>query len=741
VITQFKSIIRVGKFACFNNTSGNQHELKEKTIIFGRNTRGKSTLAAIIKSLSEDKPDYILGRKTFGEIANQKVVIKENGATGSVTHMFEDGAWASSMPYIRVFDAKYVRQNVHTEEAVLNDQQVKLEALILGPQGESLRQKMEDSDRLCKDNSDRKTALTNEYNRYLKTQTNLDFQEFIKLKPDDDIQAKVGSQKDTITTYKKYDDIKKTIADIDQLLDNWDFTNISEKLSPDIEISQQIIRDHIDRNLAKKETARDFLQAGFDQIKQNGVCPFCSQDISSGVAKGLVLEFSTLFSDSYRSLGRALQETEAEMGTFSPKRELEAKTEKLTGLGEEFDLSLIIKQIIESQKLVVGEIRKKKDDYSHSFDKTVIDSLAESINSVSSALADLRMKYAYDFNEANLDKLNDALREFEIIKERSSQRWMDNCSEYEDLISKTQGLSDARSAALQGKNEYAKTVFTIYGNEINTVLTSLNAQFKLIDLQPRGTIRGRQPLYAIEFNGGYQVAITPESESEAGFDNTLSESDKRLLGFAFFLAEISLDLNKNKLIIVLDDPMSSFDTERKQATAKLLNSLVVDIDQVIVLTHEEGFLKTLHKCFDDSALLKITSRENTSFIEAMDINDEYLDKHYKDVMLLEKIASGQVEAAPDDLRCMRDITEEIMTRKYYTILKDDRANGKSISSFVSTLKNAGIYTDDALNGEINGLYLHFWNHDDSAKPIAREDFSSGDLQAFAVDFLKVLHKL
>jgi wobble nucleotide-excising tRNase len=245
----------------------------------------------------------------------------------------------------------------------------------------------------------------------------------------------------------------------------------------------------------------------------------------------------------------------------------------------------------------------------------------------------------------------------------------------------------------------------------------------------------------LEFAGGYQVNIATASESEACFENTLSESDKRLLAFAFFIAEVKLDANRSNLVVFLDDPMSSFDAERKLATANILSGVSDEVEQIIVLTHEEGFLRILHKHLSDCSLFKIIAKDSTSSsIEAMDINDEYLEPHYKNITLLEEITQGNREAAPDDLRCMRDITEDIMLRKYYTLLKNDHRNGKSTGAFMTTLKAAGVYDDQTIE-EINGLYLHFWNHDDSTKAVTRNTYSVGDLQTIAQQFLKTIHKL
>lgn len=741
MITQFKSIIRVGKFLSFNALSGSQHELQKRTVIFGKNTRGKSTLTAVVKSLSDNNPNYIVGRKSFGSTEPSKVVIKETIAGGSQTHVYENGSWRTNMTNIRVFDSKYVRQNVHTEEAVSNDHQTKLEALILGSEGEELRALLDAADKACKDNSDRKTVLTNEYNRYLKQKTGIDFQAFIKVRPDDDIQDKVNQQKLKIESYKKYDDIKKAIAEIRIVIDSWVFGDIAKSLEPTLEVSQSTIKDHISHNIKHENQALEFLHTGYGLLTTNDKCPFCSQPIEADEPRKLISELAALFSDSYKDLRQAINLAETRVERFEPGRELSDKVKRVNELGEGLDFKELLAHLLAARDNLIEEIKAKKDNYNHRFDASTVDALGAKISAAKEHLAVLSDKYTADFDTTKLDVLNEELKRLDVVSERSSQNWVGSCNEYVELVKTSDGLTKARETALQDKNKYAREIFNKYSGEINTVLLKLNAQFKIVDLHPRATIRSRLPLYALEFAGGYQVNIATTSESEACFENTLSESDKRLLAFAFFMAEVKLDANRNNLVVILDDPMSSFDAERKLATANILSGISDEVGQIIVLTHEEGFLKVLHKRLSDCSLFKIVAKDSmSSSIEVMDINDEYLEPHYKSITLLEEIAQGSREATPDDLRCMRDITEDIMLRKYYTLLKNDHRNGKSASRFMTTLKEANVY-DDQIMEEINGLYLHFWNHDDSAKAVTRDDYSAGDLQTIAQQFLGTIHKL
>ena len=102
------------------------------------------------------------------------------------------------------------------------------------------------------------------------------------------------------------------------------------------------------------------------------------------------------------------------------------------------------------------------------------------------------------------------------------------------------------------------------------------------------------------------------------FKETFSDSDKRLLGFAFFLSVLKNDPDLENKIIILDDPFSSFDINRKEETVKLFNSIKNINDkepkQKIVFTHEKSFYCQLNKLItptngDDKKLLKLNYSE------------------------------------------------------------------------------------------------------------------------------------
>src|SRR3546814_84415 len=89
----------VGKFD--NVASGAQLPFNRLTVIYAENARGKTTLAAILRSLASGRADLISERTRLGA-ANPPHVVIDTGAGAPA--VFQNGAWSRTAPEIVVFD-------------------------------------------------------------------------------------------------------------------------------------------------------------------------------------------------------------------------------------------------------------------------------------------------------------------------------------------------------------------------------------------------------------------------------------------------------------------------------------------------------------------------------------------------------------------------------------------------------------------------------------------------------------
>ncbi len=79
------------------------------------------------------------------------------------------------------------------------------------------------------------------------------------------------------------------------------------------------------------------------------------------------------------------------------------------------------------------------------------------------------------------------------------------------------------------------------------------------------------------------------------FRNTLSTGDKTTLALAFFLANLDHDGSLSQKVVVFDDPLASHDSHRRGKTVEAIKALCGRCLQLIVLSHDEYFLRDVEK--------------------------------------------------------------------------------------------------------------------------------------------------
>src|SRR4051812_31381883 len=95
------AIRNIGRFR--NCAAAGDVAFRRFTLIFAENGRGKTTLCAILRSLLQNAPAFILGRATLGRPHPPEIQLLLGG--GNVA--FRGGAWSAPFPYLAVFDGTF----------------------------------------------------------------------------------------------------------------------------------------------------------------------------------------------------------------------------------------------------------------------------------------------------------------------------------------------------------------------------------------------------------------------------------------------------------------------------------------------------------------------------------------------------------------------------------------------------------------------------------------------------------
>ena len=96
MITQFKYIENIGRFESY--TAKPNTEFKKINFIYSENAKGKTTLTAIIRSLSTGESVYVDERRQIRSTNPPKVVLSMEGQENEV--IFDNSNWSLSYPDI-----------------------------------------------------------------------------------------------------------------------------------------------------------------------------------------------------------------------------------------------------------------------------------------------------------------------------------------------------------------------------------------------------------------------------------------------------------------------------------------------------------------------------------------------------------------------------------------------------------------------------------------------------------------
>lgn len=727
MITNVNLIKGVGKF---RKCDFGRVTFRDKVLIFGKNTSGKSTFTSILTSLKQDNKDLVLGRKTFGFRENQHIVIKAGGKS----YIFQSNEWNESYPDLEVFDTKFIADNVCNNEDISFQQQQKLNAVILGDAGKKKLNQIKTLSEKIKQLGTQKKEIT----IYLSPPLNekITIEQFCALKQDKEVDNKI---KDKEAEIEQIENKIELLEKVENSFFNYNFDEIRNTMNSEVKIDYTPIKKHMEKHSINTTQGKRVLQEGSKLIK-TASCLFCGQDFNQS-AKKLVDSYKELFSVKFLRLQKEITESinEFERIDFEDKIKKEKLEFQQLGLTLELDKERI-SEISKAKINFSKTLSNKKDDLSFNIDFENDENwgkITDKFNEIKLQL--IKAKEGLS-QKKDIEKIKSELSRLNLTKKRFEEEIVKKLSEYSDLELKTEELKKQREKTTRELESYATGVFQKYKDKINIHLSELNADFKLDDFSRLKKLTGQdESVFTINFDSAPKISPYVHEEHKPGFSNTLSESDKRTLAFAFFLSKLSLDSNLDKKVVVFDDPISSFDKERRRKTKYLLLDVNCEDkkpEQIIVLTHQEDFLKEISREFESSGKEYTVLRINSGKIEqVIDVNKEFPDdeiinklRHLKELKAAETVEE-------DFFADCRIILENIMKRKHFEKLsivlkKDPKASIRTYGQ--------KIYSDEKFLIKFNRLCddIQIPLHDNSIP-----EASDGDKKSILKDFFDVLREI
>ena len=686
----------------FNNVdAGKDLPLRRISLIYAENGRGKTTLAAILRSLSENDLQAILERKRIGGSGEPHVVIELEGDSNAI--IFENDHWSTSAPRMEVFDDAFVENNVHSGLSVNAQQRQHLHDVILGREAVQLQNVLDEKIEAIESHIGKLSDL--EVRIRPSMPQGFSLEDFCALKPSQDIDTQIDLKEKAIRAANEEDQVRAYPAFEAINVPAYEIPKIEELLGSTLDTIQDEAVRRIEAHLSSLgNTAEAWMADGMQFVGNEPlseqVCPFCGSALDEA---GLIHHYRGYFSQAYSDLKLRVRNFQSQLrDTFGSQ--LRASTEN--GLRQAMERQQFWSKYCEVEPIVVDT----QEAFAHCEAATeglllllhakenaplelleipvdVHEAVAAFRDSIASLIAlNARLQEANHKIEAvkvsvgvaEVGQLKDQLTRLQATKSRYDREVDALCTEWLAERKAKVATELERDSARSALNEHRGRAFPEYQGAVNDLLEKFGTDFRIADLRPSNLRSGSTTTYAASIGGG---TIDLSGKAEGGvpsFRSTLSAGDRATMAFAFFVASLRQAKSLSDTVLVIDDPVSSSDTGRTLATAQEIRKLADQAQQVIVLSHNKAFLCAVAKHIrsDELAALEIVRKGQASTLVGWDITDEIMTEHDRRHKELTQFLAGGGSPMVDIARSLRPHLESYLRVTCPSVMEPGHSLGK-----------------------------------------------------------------
>jgi wobble nucleotide-excising tRNase len=647
MIRRLLLVRNVGQFDSV--ADGRDLPLEQLTLVYSENGRGKTTLAAVIRSLATGDPLPITERRRLGAPADPEVIV-DLGPDG--TAVFRDAEWTGTTAAV-VFDDRFVDENVYSGLAVEAGHRQNLHEVVLGTEAVDLARRLQEIvDRIEAHNR----ALREQSSRIRSEWLNgLPVDSFCDLPRIEDVDARIAEAERNLAVSRDRELVRTTPALERLRLPAFDVDAARTLLRRGLPTLQADALERLRRHFGEiGPGGEQWVAEGMRRVRDHGFegCPFCGQGIGH---EAIASNYDSYFSDAYQQLVQTVAEAlaqverhhsgdaqatfEREVRLLGERRRFWADYASLPGL--ELDTTDVAAHWRAARDVVIQALGQKR---------------ARPLEEIDLSADDLLVFEAYEADRASARQLNvlidDANVEIAVAKERSAVDTADlvggdlmrlkaarnrhtaeaagACRTYLEERGAKAATERERDAARGQLDELRATSFPRYEDACNRYLERLNADFRLGGVTSVNTRGGPAVTYNLVVNGrpisvggGEQVAGNPS------FATALSSGDRTTLALAFFLASLDGDARLAEKLVVIDDPISSLDDQRTRATVREIRNLRGRCSQLMLLSHHRTFLCAAWESMArvDRAAIEIVRAPSGSSLRPWDVDAASATEH------------------------------------------------------------------------------------------------------------------
>jgi len=714
MITKIRRLKNIGKFYNYC-TKGVGLDWHKNTFVIAPNAYGKSTLVDVFRSVRDNDPKVMRARRTLGSVGSPEAVIIIDGEN----HVFNGTKWDKTYPAMKIFDVPFIHTNILSHE-IEHEHRKNIHRIIIGAQGIQLAEEL----------AALKTKEKNKRQQFDKLGTQFNAAGFVHHTLDAFLAIPVSEEAAVVGRIQKLEqDIKSKESETQVRALGYpravsapafDLSAVKtlagQKLAAAHEAAEKCVLAHIDQNFKQKGQAQEFIRQGLDLVQAD--CPFCGQDLKD--AADLLRAYREFFDDAFRAYQRNLKVNAEAFANWNLENDLTglasshyANTAMLKQwqqfIGAETlpDASAFVETVRTKltglKAKVQTELQKKQKDPNADADLLQFEALLAELaslkayivlyNAAVTAFIKKAKDYVANLPKSDVNSIRLASAKEREIEKRFKPEWKKWATDYPAAKKDASNLLAKKDAKQKELEIYAKTIFDAYQERINQLLVTLGGDFTITDLTGKTDARANESYTDFGFLIlKKKVPLTARQDDAPCFKNTLSEGDKGTLAFAFFIASLEKTPDLDKQIVILDDPLSSLDQTRREATARVLLDLSPKLNQLCVFTHKKDFLRMMFDKIPSNTVLQVRSdKNNGSSLEAFDVEEDRKGDHAKMVEAMERYVVEDFGPTPDTMQGnIRKVFEIVLKTKYYRALAEDIKAKKGLAKLLETLFGAGL---------------------------------------------------
>ncbi|WP_313327142.1 AAA family ATPase [Stutzerimonas balearica] len=776
MLKRISKIQNVGKF---RNCNSGAVELRQITVIHGLNTYGKSTLTDILKSLKNNDGTLIKKRLSIPEDqVSQEVRLGFQVGDKETVVLYRDDRWSHNIQEIfnlHIYDEDFYHQNLFASREFTRATKEQFSAFVLGRAGVDRANVIAGKNRLKGELVRARARLTKDAFSGV-----ADIKNFLALPVDKPIAeleqeldrlrgewVKKSSQQQALQSIlarplfvevEKVTDVRPSLANVNEALQA---TFVTENLE-----AKRHLEAHIERCFKSKDKAEAWIRQGLAQ--NNGKdCQFCGQSLDEN-ALHLLEQYRKSFDASFDTFRN---ET---LGDLERHRQLVLNSRPSTNvvacLSENSKLSLIYSDLareelsdlykrIETLEYDIRELKElacdefdnfgsalevavkaKSESPQRAVSKVCCEALILMVDNYNGAVeeynaAGLELNLLYGSIKESL-RVTDYQKELQELKNVGELQRLkvkriekdEQCKELEQLDSEISILEkEIPELILELQKEQSEY--------LDSFFRGLNENFKKFgsrDFQLTKAINksGHVPVYHLK------VSFRGKEVSESNIDRIFSESDRRALALAVFWTSIihQSEQELRKSVIVFDDPVTSFDINRRHTVHRELINVAAIARQVIVLSHFDSAVVDIlgkYKRNKDLAFCQIANKGKDSVLDCGDIDAFCRNEHEKrraEIMAF----IDQQGPSPDD-GCLRIFLEYEIDHRFAKQIITAGISNVQLSEKIDALFEHGVISKETQD------LAHRWREDLNADHHRWSDANEEEKRQIAHDFFEFVY--